>query len=577
MKKNIKIDKKLFFFTLILSFFILFQPKLMIINMNVSINGIQFKNMVLDSEKTWTVTEIISNGSESSSSHPSIALDSNGNAYVFWMELMDDYLGSGSDPDIFLKFWNETTKTWKTSLVTTESWDWINGLYCGIDSKDNIHLAWSENGDIWYKYWNVTSQTWNETSEITTEGIGAFNPFLVVDSEDNIHICWEDISGYDGSDSDQDIAYKFWNTTTQSWSTTSIISEGSTGTSGSVSMAIDPSGNVHIAWEDSTVDYYGSESLWDIFYRFWNVSEQVWSPITFISIESTAFSLYPTIVTDSTGNVYLAWDESTYDYFSSGISLGIYYKIFNSSTYTWSSPMLISNEFSSSGIPRCVIDSLDNIHLVFVSAEDFDGADTDIDMFYKKWDSSAKLWTNAVLISTESTERCGTLVHTKTIAINELGDVSIAWEDKTNFDDCGEDTDVFYKKLGFLASPVLNEITPDPSTTGDINLGWSPVLEANEYHIYRSDSTITSVNVLNPIATTMAYSYVDLNLPNGRYYYVVIASNDIINSSLSNVVSVDVDVPEVNEYPLTTSIFLFGIISICTSIIILRRRKKKKD
>ena len=575
MKTNEKIYLKNVFIMLILALIIFSQPKSLILFMDGSTKEIQIKNMVLDSGETWTITEIISNGSESGSNYPSIALDSKGNAYVFWHEMTEDYLGSGSDPDIFLKFWNETSKTWVTSLVDTESWDYINGLDCDVDSKDNIHLAWSVNGDIWYKYWNVTSQTWSGISEISTEGDGATYPILAIDSADNIHIIWRDISNYDGSGSDQDIAYKFWNSTTQSWNTTTIISEGSTGSSGveGYSMSIDPSGNVHIAWVDATEDYHGSESLRDIFYRFWNISEQSWSPITLISYGSTYFSINPTIEADSLGNVYLIWQESTYDYYSSGKSVGVYYKIFNASTYTWSLPMLISNEFYTSRSPICNIDSLDNIHLIFLSEENYDGSGTNTDVFYKKWDSTSKSWMSAMLVSTESIDQIYSHYYSKSIAVNELGDISIAWEDITNFDNCGVDKDVFYKKLGFLPSPVLNEITPDPSTTGDISLVWAPVLAANEYHIYRSDSTITSVNVLTPIATTSAYSFVDLSIPDGNYYYVVVASNDMINSTFSNVVSVSVELPEVNEFPIISSIFILGISSLSALIIYLRRKK----
>ncbi|NPD87767.1 MAG: hypothetical protein HGN29_03540 [Asgard group archaeon] len=547
----------------------------MIFSTNASDKGIQIKNMILDSVETWTVTEVISNGSDGGSYEPSVTLDSFGNAYVFWLDYSDDYLGSGSDPDIFLKFWNETTKTWKTSLVTTESWDGIYGLHCDVDSKDNIHLAWSENSNIWYKYWNVTSQTWNETSEITTESNGGIHPFLVVDSADNIHIAWSDSNNYDGSGYDRDIFYKFWNATTQTWNTTTVISIGSTDSSGGYghSMAIDSSGNVHIAWTDSTDNYYGGESVLDIFHRFWNITDQSWSSISLLSIGSTDLSHEPSLVADSLGNIHLAWFEYTQDYYSSGKDYGIYYKIWNATTISWNSPIILDNEFDSSAYPRLAIDSADNIHVAFYSIDDYDGAgDSDSDIFYKKWDSTLKLWTSTTLISTESPESHH-LYHS--IATNDIGDVSIAWADKSNFDNCGTDTDVFYKKLGFLPSPVLNEITPYPSTTGDINLAWNAVPEANSYHIYRSNTFITSVNVLTPIATTIAYSYVDLNLPNGYYYYVVIASSDIINSSLSNVVSIGVILPEVNEFPLVTSIFLFGIISICTLTIILRRRKKR--
>ena len=75
-----------------------------------------------------------------------------------------------------------------------------------------------------------------------------------------------DFSDYLGSGIDSDIFHKLFNTTTQVWSATEVISTESTGDSFSPHLAIDQLDNIHIIWQDKT-DYAGAGTDWDIFYN----------------------------------------------------------------------------------------------------------------------------------------------------------------------------------------------------------------------------------------------------------------------------------------------------------------------
>jgi nitrous oxidase accessory protein NosD len=98
-------------------------------------------------------------------------------------------------------------------------------------------------------------------------------------------------------------------------------------------------------------------------------------------------------------------------------------------------------------------------------------------------------------------------------------------------------------------APVLGSITPNPSSTGNITLDWNDISGAMSYYVYRETATITSITGLTPIANPTISSYQDTNLPNGTYYYAIVASNASGNSSLSNVESVIVNILPPIEHP----------------------------
>ncbi|GAH53419.1 unnamed protein product, partial [marine sediment metagenome] len=77
---------------------------------------------------------------------------------------------------------------------------------------------------------------------------------------------WSDWTDYAGSGTDFDIFYKHWFISTSLWGTTEVVSTESTSHSGSPSIAIDSTGNVHLSWWDLT-DYAGAGTDYDIFYK----------------------------------------------------------------------------------------------------------------------------------------------------------------------------------------------------------------------------------------------------------------------------------------------------------------------
>jgi hypothetical protein len=100
------------------------------------------------------------------------------------------------------------------------------------------------------------------------------------------------------------------------------------------------------------------------------------------------------------------------------------------------------------------------------------------------------------------------------------------------------------------AAPNLNNIVPNPSLTGYIEISWTPVSNVNQYHLYRSTSPISNISGLTAIANLTALTYHDNITINGTYYYVVTARNASGESSISNCVNISIILyPPIPNHP----------------------------
>ena len=228
------------------------------------------------STSSWITTEVVSTESTDPSYSSSLVVDSEGNIHIAW-EDYTDYASAGIDADIFYKRWNTSTSLWTiTEVVSTESTSGSYDPTLTIDSAGNVHIVWEDftdyasagiDADIFYKHWNTSTSSWTMTEIVSTESTsGSYDPTLTIDSTGNVHIAWHDYTDYASAGIDADIFYKRWNSSTPSWTITEVVSIEITGDSGYPSLAVDATGNVHVAWHDHT-DYAVSGTDWDIFYK----------------------------------------------------------------------------------------------------------------------------------------------------------------------------------------------------------------------------------------------------------------------------------------------------------------------
>ena len=296
-------------------------------------SDIFYKRWVVENS-SWTTTEVVSTESGSYSRFPSLDVDSMNNVHIAW-EDNTDYNGAGPEFDIFYKRWNATTLAWTTTeVVSTESIGNSFAASLALDTNYDAHIAWYDESDyddsgtdtdIFYKWWDSQSTSWNPTEVVSTESTNSSEePDLTVDISGNIHVAWMDLIAYDPSGDDWDIFYKRWNSSDSSWTASEEVSTGSTIYSLEPSLVADITGDIHITWEESE-EFEGSGPDNDIMYRRLDISSSSWSALEVVSTESTAYSQNPSIAINNLGYIHIVWDDHT-DYSGSEGDRDIFYK-----------------------------------------------------------------------------------------------------------------------------------------------------------------------------------------------------------------------------------------------------------
>jgi hypothetical protein len=404
---------------------------------------------------SWTDTEVVSTESTSDSQYITLFVDSYGTVHAAW-EDKTNYNGCGSDYDIFYKY-KTFDGTWSTpEVVSTESTQWSEKPSLVVDSSGIVHIAWQDstnyNGcgsdyDIFYKY-KDSNGDWSMTEVVSTEStMGSQYPSLFVDTQGKIHVAWEDQTNYNGCGSDWDIFYKN-KPTNEAWSITEVVSTESTSPSRSASLFMDAQGTIHVAWKDLT-DYNGCGSDWDIFYKN-KPTNEAWSITEVVSTESQQTSGDPCLFVDLMGILHLTWTEGEG-------SVGVILYTHKSLEKSWITTEVVSTESTSrSGYSSLFVDTQGSIHVAWADLTDYNGCGSDFDIFYKSKALNEDWPTSTEIVSTEST------MHSfyPSLFVDSMGVIHIAWNDQTDYNNCGSDRDIFYKQKTIIrqypTTPKIN-------------------------------------------------------------------------------------------------------------------------
>lgn len=340
----------------------------------------------------WSTTVVLSDSSGGASIAPEIATDELGNVHVAWRDVTG-LLSSGGDADVFYRLWNITTGSWSSiELVSSESTNNMNWLSIAAKGGEAFvvwqdptnYLASGSDTDLLFKMRQLGG-TWTTAEVVSTESwaISRF-PAIAVDNETNIHVSWDDGSNYASAGTDQDVFYKYRNSTTGLWTTTEVISTESGSFSERSSIIVDGFGNKHITWFDGT-NYLSSGTDHDIFYKHWNASTSTWTTTEVISTESTLNSDVPAITVNKNGDILIFWFDAT-NYLGAGVDQDIFYKYWNATNNVWSSTKVITDGIADdSWRPEVAIDSDERIHVVWIDrTNNYGGSGSDIDILYSK-------------------------------------------------------------------------------------------------------------------------------------------------------------------------------------------------
>jgi hypothetical protein len=337
---------------------------------------------------TWSTTEVISTESTSDSFIPKVAIGSNGTIHVAWSD-ETDYLGSGIDGDIFYKY-KPAGGNWSTTeVISTESTGHSIRPSLVVASNGTLHVVWEDitnylgagtDLDIFYKY-KPAGGAWSTTSVVSTESTGTvYDPSLFIDdTNDTLHLTWADNTNYLGSGDDVDIFYKY-KPAGGAWSVAEVISTESAYSAGASHPSVDSEGTVHAVYGSIT----GGTFVSDIYHKYKAVGGS-WTTAERISTESTGDSVGCSFWIDSLDAVHVVWSDDT-NYLGSGTDSDIFYK-YKSAGGNWSTTEVISTGSTrEDGYPSIVVETSEYsiIHIVWDVGTLYAGVTRiNLDVYYK--------------------------------------------------------------------------------------------------------------------------------------------------------------------------------------------------
>ncbi|MBY9005496.1 MAG: hypothetical protein KGD63_01935, partial [Candidatus Lokiarchaeota archaeon] len=145
---------------------------------------------------------------------------------------------------------------------------------------------------------------------------------------------------------------------------------------------------------------------------------------------------------DNSGNVHIAFREWM-NYLSSGFDRDLYYVQWNNNTETWIPIELVSSESDDHSYgPSLAIDASGDLNIVWYDFADYDNSGNDLDIFYKQRNNISGIWTSTDVVSTQS----GAYSKNPKIIIDNSDKMHIAWSDRSNYTGSGTEYDIFYKQ-----------------------------------------------------------------------------------------------------------------------------------
>jgi hypothetical protein len=123
------------------------------------------------------------------------------------------------------------------------------------------------------------------------------------------------------------------------------------------------------------------------------------------------------------------------------IFLLLLFSSINNLSAKWGNPITVSSESDKSAYRAIIgIDGKDNIHIAWKDKSNYSNAGDDWDIFYKYKPKDGK-WSTTEVVSFESIDDSTCLF----MSVDKNGTVHVVWKDKTDILNAGVDYDIFYK------------------------------------------------------------------------------------------------------------------------------------
>jgi hypothetical protein len=257
--------------------------------------------------------------------YPSIAMDSDGDFVIAWMSLGQD----GSSWGVYAQRYNSNGAAQSSEfLVNTHTADYQTHPSIAMDSDGDFVIAWSSFGQDG-NGWGVYAQRYNssgaaEGSEflVNTHTVNSqFNPSIAMDSDGYFVIAWDSFR-QDGNY--HDIYAQRYNSSGAVQGGEFLVNTHTASTQSNPSIAMDSDGDFVIAWNSIWQD----GSAYGVYAQRYNSSGAAQGGEFLVNTYVTSIQRYPSIAMDSDGDFVIAWqsywqDESGNGVYAQRYALGV--------------------------------------------------------------------------------------------------------------------------------------------------------------------------------------------------------------------------------------------------------------
>ena len=242
---------------------------------------------------TWSSDIRLTDASDYSK-QPFIAVDSSNNIHITWYDKRD------GNYEIYYTKLDNNGNTLVDDTRLTDDPAYSKQPSIAVDSSNNIHITWYDkrdgNYEIYYTKLDNNGNTLVDDTRLTDDPAYSKQPSIAVDSSNNIHITW-----YDKRDGNYEIYYTKLDNNGNTLVDDTRLTDA-TGDSKNPSITVDSSGNVHIAWHDKRSGYN------EIYYTKLSNSGATLVDDTQLTYVGN-YCWYSSIAVDSSGNVHIAWSD----------------------------------------------------------------------------------------------------------------------------------------------------------------------------------------------------------------------------------------------------------------------------
>jgi len=295
------------------------------------------------------------------SRNPAAAIDSNDTIHVVWD---DDTPGNY---DICYRSSTDGGSTWSKVKRLTQTTGSSEYPAIAIDSNDTIHVVWQDNSsgnyEIYYRESEDGGVTWNAVQKLTWTSGPSSHPTIATDPNNSIHLVWQEYTP--SITATFTIGYKRSTDGGVNWSAAQGLAWNA-GISSYPSMAIYPSDNIHVVWQNNAPGKY------EIYYRRSTDGGVTWTTVQRLTW-TAGDTLFPAIAIDSNNSIFVVWGDNL-----SG-NYEIYYRNSPDGGVSWGNFTRLTWTTQWSSEPAIAIDSGASIHVVWQ-----DDTPGNYDIYYRK-------------------------------------------------------------------------------------------------------------------------------------------------------------------------------------------------